>query len=81
MRCSHFSAGGTGLVEGSSTTQAGKLFSMFILRRADVGQLGTNIHLLEVLTLCSDLSTYTCTWKWCQRAAVIIGIVPIFREG
>lgn len=54
MRCSHFPAGSVELVQGNSMTEARKLFSVFILRRADVGQPGTDtfIYLLEaVITL------------------------------
>lgn len=53
VRCSHFPAGCTGLEQGNSTTQARKLFSAFILRRADLGQPGTDtfIYLLEAVII------------------------------
>lgn len=52
-----FLTGGAELVQGNSTTQVGKLFSVFIFRMADVGPLETNIHLLEALNTCRDVST------------------------
>lgn len=77
MRCSHFPVGSTGLVQGNSMTQARKLLSVFILRRADVGQPGTDtfIYRLEaMITLCRCQCTHA-SGHGVKAAADIMGIV------